>query len=638
MATEAYGVSAIITKSEAQKGVDTATRLYFFGSSQKGDLNKEYIITSSSQAMEELGCVAGDGYTLTDAVVAAFQVAGVSQIRCIPVSHSKMPSKDELLGSDAPETGVYTYQRLLREDPGVVNLLCAPRIYDGDVLMALNGLCNDMEGIKSYLIYDVTQMPSQIDENLFVNVDAVVGAKQMPSEYASAVWGDVIIAGGVHISGAAVRACRQAVSDADFNAPARVGGNLALNGVIGTGVSQPVTFASEDLTVAKYGTGYGFISRGQNIPKAFAEIFGGEGKIAFEETDLFEVLRANHPSLFPAEGSSVTLTTVASGASSDYEGSTITLSTTGGKLYMDIELSDHSTPAYVKSFVMADYSDPSKAIRPFVVEIDSDYAGTSLLISDKLRAQKLYALIGNGIADDTYAVAPSAGIKQYGMGKVYDISGSEISGQIEVKSVGNKISPVSDVNFGIDADQVASFMDAYNSADGDHTWLLGMESVEPLGVKATLRKEKATELSADGICSVINRYGTHYTWCDHTSAVANGTVADERARFENQMRMLILVCNWFILTFEPVIDDGMDLQLRNDIISATQTKLNSLVAIGALIGDPKVTFEAASNTNDQIALGHFVFDIRVTGTIPVKHLVAKVRYSDEGLSIYSLAA
>ena len=97
-----------------------------------------------------------------------------------------------------------------------------------------------------------------------------------------------------------------------------------------------------------------------------------------------------------------------------------------------------------------------------------------------------------------------------------------------------------------------------------------------------------------------------------------------------------MVCNWFILTFGPIIDDGMTLQLRNDIILATQTKLNSLVAVGALIGQPTCTFEAAENPKDEIAMGHFVFNIRVTGAIPVKYLVAKVAYTDAGLSIYEL--
>ena len=154
----------------------------------------------------------------------------------------------------------------------------------------------------------------------------------------------------------------------------------------------------------------------------------------------------------------------------------------------------------------------------------------------------------------------------------------------------------------------------------------------------TLRKSDANSLSADGICSVLNKYGTHFTWGDHTSAFFHNQVADERDRFENQMRMLQYICNWFILTFGAVIDDGMTLQLRNDIIGATQAKLNGLVALGALIGQPRCTFEAASNSKDEIAMGHFVFDIRVTGTIPTKYLKAKVRYTDEGLSIYSMEA
>ena len=98
------------------------------------------------------------------------------------------------------------------------------------------------------------------------------------------------------------------------------------------------------------------------------------------------------------------------------------------------------------------------------------------------------------------------------------------------------------------------------------------------------------------------------------------------------------IANWTVLTFGNIIDDGMTLQMRNNILMAIQTKLNSLVGIGALIGTPSCTFEALDNPKEEIAQGHFVFNIRVTGTIPAKYLVFKVRYTDEGLKVFTSQA
>lgn len=150
-----------------------------------------------------------------------------------------------------------------------------------------------------------------------------------------------------------------------------------------------------------------------------------------------------------------------------------------------------------------------------------------------------------------------------------------------------------------------------------------------------LTRDEGTQLSADGICSVISRYGSVVTWGDHTSAFSGGMVPDEGDRFENTKRMNICIANWFILTFGGILDDPMTLQMRNDIIGATQEYLNSLVGRGALVGNPRVYFAPADNPTSGVAQGHFVFTIDDTPTIPVKHLLAKVRYTQEGLSVYT---
>lgn len=143
------------------------------------------------------------------------------------------------------------------------------------------------------------------------------------------------------------------------------------------------------------------------------------------------------------------------------------------------------------------------------------------------------------------------------------------------------------------------------------------------------------QLSADGVCSWINYGGGNWrTWGDHTSAYSAGTISDELGRFDNTIRMNMMVLNRFQLKYRFSIDNPMDLSMRNDIIDEELTFLNRLVAKGALIGEPKVEFLPVDNSIDNIQRGEFRFTIATTPTIPAKYLYAKVVYTTAGLSVY----
>jgi hypothetical protein len=143
------------------------------------------------------------------------------------------------------------------------------------------------------------------------------------------------------------------------------------------------------------------------------------------------------------------------------------------------------------------------------------------------------------------------------------------------------------------------------------------------------------QLSADGVCSWINYGGGNWrTWGDHTSAYSSGTISDEVGRFDNTIRMNMMVLNRFQLKYRFSIDNPMDLSMRNDIIDEELTFLNRLVAKGALIGEPKVEFLPVDNSIDNIQRGEFRFTIATTPTIPAKYLFAKVVYTTVGLSVY----
>ena len=235
MSTELYGSNATLIRSIGTAGVATNTNVYFIGSAPQGDLNEAYTVTSMTDAAVKLGISAGDGYSLTDACIAAFEIAGIAQIICIPVSHNQMPSDAELLGNAALGTGVYAFEKLMQDAPTSVNLVCLPRVNPGAPLSAALGLCKLADGqIRSYMIYDMAMSNDDVNDAGYVITANVVAGKTLSDEYASAVYGLVKTSGGYIISGAAVRACLMAKSDATWNAPARVGGNIPVPAIVGS--------------------------------------------------------------------------------------------------------------------------------------------------------------------------------------------------------------------------------------------------------------------------------------------------------------------------------------------------------------------------------------------------------------------
>ena len=398
MAVEQYGTAAQIVASAAQAGVDATTRVCFFGSApHEGALNKIISVSSMAEARSKLGVEPGDGFSLTEACLAAFNIVGISQIYCVCVSNSSTYSS-AWIGSADSETGIYTYEKELRNDPAVCAILCAPGVGDGDFLTALMGEAKHAEGFKAFVVYDVPFAADHIGSDGFPDADEISDDKAslVVDEYADAVWGSAQTVNGDLVSGAAIRACLLARSDADYNAPARVGGNLPVSGIVGLGYLSGTT----------------------------------------------------------------------------------------------------------------------------VVPID-------------------------------------------------------------------------------------------------------------------MRKSDADALSTNGICTILNRYGSFYSWGDHTSAFVNNTIADERGRFENTMRILMYLNNWFIRAFANYIDENMTPQMKEDILGVVQRKLDNLQALSALIGKPICQFLPSENPTDSLAQGHFVFSMDGTAPLPVKYLKAKVRYNQSGLSVYT---
>ena len=394
---ENYGSEAILIESQGFVGVSTNTNLVFIGSAPKGTLNEAVTVTSLTDASTKLGLALGDGYNLSEALEAAFSIAGINKVTCIPISHEQTPAKSEYLGNADLGAGISVYEEMLRNAPSVMNLVCLPSVTDGEILQAMLALCKNADGLyASYLVYDLPLNGSELNASNYVVPATIVKSKTISDMYSTAVWGQIRTSAGHDISGAAVRASLMAKSDANYGVPARVGGNLevpAIQGVVG--------LKGEEKVIAK-------------IPRS-----------------------------------------------------------------------------------------------------------------------------------------------------------------------------------------------------------------------------SANELSADGICTVRRRGSVYVTWGDHTSAFAGGNVTDELARFENRIRMNAMLKNRWVMKYDSIIDSPLTLQMRNDIINAEQDYLNGLVAIGALIGEPKCEFVAESNPIDDIVQGNFTWNITVTETNPLKYMLARIAFSVAGLSFYT---
>jgi hypothetical protein len=151
----------------------------------------------------------------------------------------------------------------------------------------------------------------------------------------------------------------------------------------------------------------------------------------------------------------------------------------------------------------------------------------------------------------------------------------------------------------------------------------------------TLSEAHATQLSANGITSFINiGGGIYYTWGDHTSEFTNGSVFDERARFDSNIRVLYMITNRYQQKWRNTIDAPMTLALRNDILTEEQSFLDYLVSQGALIGSPKIEFRAIDNITDTLMKGEFYFTELATVVPPSKFLDMKLTFTSEGYSVY----
>lgn len=281
MATENYGSEAILIESQGFVGVSTNTNLVFIGSAPKGTLNEAVTVTSLTDASTKLGLALGDGYNLSEALEAAFSIAGINKVTCIPISNAKELNKLDYLGDAALGTGIYAYEEMLRNAPSATNLVCLPSVTDGEILSAMLALCKNADGLyASYLVYDLPLTDSGLNASNYVVPATIVKTKTISDMHSTAVWGQIRTSAGHDISGAAVRASLMAKADANYGVPARVAGNLevpAIQGVVG--------LKGEDKVLAK-------------IPRSSANELSADGICTVRRRGSVYVTWGDHTSAF----------------------------------------------------------------------------------------------------------------------------------------------------------------------------------------------------------------------------------------------------------------------------------------------------------------------------------------------------
>lgn len=144
----------------------------------------------------------------------------------------------------------------------------------------------------------------------------------------------------------------------------------------------------------------------------------------------------------------------------------------------------------------------------------------------------------------------------------------------------------------------------------------------------------ANQLTAEGISTAVFWGGTWVLWGDHTAAYSYGADLDPRVIFDVSVRMLMHITNSFQREWSPTIDKPMNRQLTERIINREQEKLDALVSVGALIGNPEVSFISSENNTEDVMNGDFRWDIAITPTPPLKSASVFVAYTDAGFSVY----
>lgn len=146
--------------------------------------------------------------------------------------------------------------------------------------------------------------------------------------------------------------------------------------------------------------------------------------------------------------------------------------------------------------------------------------------------------------------------------------------------------------------------------------------------------QRANELNAAGITTIVFWGGQWVLWGPHTAAYKYGDVTDNRNIFSTSIRMMMYVSNSFQKEHALVIDSPMTRAMKDTIKNREQEKMDALAAVGAFIGKPFVEFNESDNSTAELVEGNFTWSFKGTPTPPFKSGTLKVAYTTEGFDSY----
>lgn len=147
-------------------------------------------------------------------------------------------------------------------------------------------------------------------------------------------------------------------------------------------------------------------------------------------------------------------------------------------------------------------------------------------------------------------------------------------------------------------------------------------------------QQRANELNAVGITTLVFFGGTWVLWGPHTAAYTYGAITDNRNIFDNSIRMMMYVSNSFQAEHALTIDKPMTRAMKDTVLNREQEKMDALAAMGAFIGEPIVSFDEADNSTADLVEGDFTWSFKGTPTPPFKSGTLKVAYTTSGFDTY----
>lgn len=149
-----------------------------------------------------------------------------------------------------------------------------------------------------------------------------------------------------------------------------------------------------------------------------------------------------------------------------------------------------------------------------------------------------------------------------------------------------------------------------------------------------ISEASANDLNKVGITTVniikrsLRLWGSHMANYND-SIIENIAIED---RFDASVRMSMFILNYLQTQYINEIDESFTRKDVDSIVNGAQTWLDALVNDGMLLY-ATINFNNESNSDEDIANGDFVFDLRVTYTVIAKSITFKLQYTNEGLSV-----